>query len=258
MEARKMWMIASMMVIVLAGACGGNGGDTDVAPATEPEAPTAMALDPATAGNITGTINLEGTAPEAEVIRMNSDPVCAMTSTNTMSSTFVGANGHLGNVFVYVKEGLEGLSFPAATGMATIDQQGCRYTPHVFGIRVGQTLTITNSDMTLHNIHASPSANDEFNMGQPFQGMTFERTFDNPEIMVPFKCDVHGWMNAYVGVLDHPYFAVTAQDGMFDISTLPPGDYLLEAWHEALGTQTQNVTVTTGQTAEVSFTFTAP
>ena len=97
--------------------------------------------------------------------------------------------------------------------MATIDQQGCRYTPHVFGIRVGQTLTITNSDMTLHNIHASPSANDEFNMGQPFQGMTFERTFDNPEIMVPFKCDVHGWMNAYVGVLDHPYFAVTAEDG---------------------------------------------
>ena len=241
MQQRNLWTVFPLLVMAAALACG--------------DAPAPAA---ATAGNVSGMVMLDGELPAAEEFMMNSDPVCAMTSTNTMSSTFVGANGHLGNVFVYVKEGLEGLSFPAATGMATIDQQGCRYTPHVFGIRVGQTLTITNSDMTLHNIHASPSANDEFNMGQPFQGMTFERTFDNPEIMVPFKCDVHGWMNAYVGVLDHPYFAVTAQDGMFDISTLPPGDYLLEAWHEALGTQTQNVTVTTGQTAEVSFTFTAP
>ena len=253
MQQRNLWTVFALLVMATALACG--GGD---APA--PAAPAAPAFGPATAGNVSGMVMLDGELPAAEEFMMNSDPVCAMTATNTMSSTFVGANGHLGNVFVYVKEGqgLEGLSFPAATGMATIDQQGCRYTPHVFGIRVGQTLTITNSDMTLHNIHASPSANDEFNMGQPFQGMTFERTFDNPEIMVPFKCDVHGWMNAYVGVLDHPYFAVTAEDGMFDISTLPPGDYLLEAWHEALGTQTQNVTVTTGQTAEVSFTFTAP
>ena len=87
--------------------------------------------------------------------------------------------------------------------------------------------------------------------------MTFERTFDSAEVMVPFKCDVHGWMNAYVGVLDHPYFATTALDGLFDISSLPPGDYIVEAWHEALGTQTQNITVTTGGTTEVSFTFTA-
>ena len=253
MQQRNLWTVLSMLVLATAVACGGEGGGD--APAA---APTAPAFDPATAGNVSGMVMFDGELPAAEELMMNSDPVCAMNATNTMSSTFVGANGHLGNVFVYVKEGLEGQSFPAATDTVTINQQGCRYTPHVFGIRVGQTLTITNSDMTLHNIHASPSANDEFNMGQPFQGMTFERTFDNPEIMVPFKCDVHGWMNAYVGVLDHPYFAVTAEDGMFDISTLPPGDYLLEAWHEALGTQTQNVTVTTGQTAEVSFTFTAP
>ena len=136
------------------------------------------------------------------------------------------------------------------------DQQGCRYRPHVFGIRVGQTLTIRNSDATLHNIHATPAANPEFNMGQPIQGMEFERTFDAPEVMVPFQCDVHSWMNAYVGVLDHPYFAVTGDDGGFDISELPPGDYVVEAWHEELGTQTQNVTVGEGGTAEVSFTFT--
>ena len=122
-------------------------------------------------------------------------------------------------------------------------------------IQVGQTLQILNSDPTLHNIHATPASNEEFNMGQPIQGMQFERTFDNVEVMVPFQCDVHGWMNAYIGVLDHPYFAVTATDGMFDISTLPPGNYVIEAWHEELGTQTQNVTVATGETADVSFTF---
>ena len=137
----------------------------------------------------------------------------------------------------------------------TLNQEGCRYIPHVLGIQVGQTLNIVNSDPTLHNIHAIPEANEEFNMGQPIQGMQFERTFDTPEIMVPMRCDVHGWMNSYIGVLDHPFFAVTGEDGMFDISSLPPGDYVIEAWHEALGTQTQNVTVTTGGTAEVSFTF---
>ena len=252
MQQRNLWTVLSMLVLATAVACGGGGEGGGDAPAA---APTAPAFDPATAGNVSGMVMFDGELPAAEELMMNSDPVCAMTATNTMSSTFVGTDGHLGNVFVYVKEGLEGQSFPAATGSVELNQQGCRYTPHVMGIQVGQTLTITNSDMTLHNIHATPAANDEFNMGQPIQGMTFDRTFEQAEVMVPFKCDVHGWMNSYIGVLDHPYFAVTGETGMFDISTLPPGDYVLEAWHESLGTQTQNVTVATGQTAEVSFTF---
>jgi plastocyanin len=256
MQQRKLWTVFSIIVMVAAVACGG-GGDSggDVAPAAAPAAP---AFDPASAGNLSGMVMLDGEMPAAEELMMSSDPVCTMNATDTMSSTFVGSNGHLGNVFVYVKEGLEGQRFPAPSGSVVLNQVGCRYTPHVFGVRVGQTLEITNGDPTLHNIHATPTVNDEFNMGQPIQNMTFERTFDSPEIMVPFKCDVHGWMNAYVGVLDHPYFATTGADGMFDISTLPPGDYVIEAWHEQLGTQTQNVTVATGQTAEVSFTFTAP
>ena len=205
-----------------------------------------------------GTINLEGAAPPAETIRMSSDPACEELASDTETEYYVvGGSGGLGNVFVYVKEGLEGRSFPAPSGSVMLNQEGCRYTPHVFGVRVGQTLTIRNSDATLHNIHATPANNDEFNMGQPIQGMEFERTFDSAEVMVPFKCDVHGWMNAWVGVLDHPYFAVTGDDGKFDISELPPGDYVVEAWHEELGTQTQNVTVSEGGTAEVSFTFTA-
>ena len=254
MQHRTLWAFVAM-IILTAGACGGGGSDAPSAPA-EPPPP---AFDPATAGAVMGTINLEGEPPAPEQIRMNSDPACVDLATDTETEYYlVGDGGGFGNVFVYVKEGLEGRTFPPPGGSVELDQQGCRYRPHVFGVRVGQTIEIVNSDMTLHNIHATPAAdggNEEFNMGQPIQGMRFERTFDAPEVMVPFKCDVHGWMNAYVGVLDHPYFAVTGPDGKFDISELPPGDYVIEAWHEELGAQTQNVTVGEGATAEVNFTF---
>ena len=125
-------------------------------------------------------------------------------------------------------------------------------------MRVGQPLEIVNSDPTLHNIHAMPKANPEFNNGQPIQGMKMTHTFTAKEVMVPFKCDVHGWMNAYVGVLDHPYFAVTDTDGKFELKGLPPGTYTIEAWHEKLGTQTQSVTIGAKETKDVTFTFKAP
>ncbi|MCY4658859.1 MAG: carboxypeptidase regulatory-like domain-containing protein [Acidobacteria bacterium] len=251
MQHRTLWAFASVLILAAAAACGGGSE----APAEAPAEPAAPAFDPATAGNVTGSIMLEGEAPAAEMIRMNSDPVCVKEATDTETDYYVvGDGGGLGNVFVYVKSGLEG-SFPPASDTLILDQQGCRYTPHVFGIQAGQTLQIVNSDPTLHNIHATPANNPEFNAGQPIQGMTLERTFENVEIMVPFKCDVHGWMNAYVGVLDHPFFAVSGSDGAFDISGLPPGTYEIEAWHEELGTQTQSVTVAEGGTADVSFTF---
>jgi len=118
----------------------------------------------------------------------------------------------------------------------------------------GQDITIRNSDGLLHNINASPDINRGFNSSQPVN-METTRSFGAAEVMVPLRCDVHGWMNAYVGVLDHPYHSVSNSSGAFSLSTLPPGDYVIEAWHERYGTQTQNVTVTTGETAEVTFTF---
>ena len=139
-----------------------------------------------------------------------------------------------------------------------IDQKECRYHPHVFGMRVGQPLEIVNSDPTLHNIHAMPKANQEFNNGQPIQGMKMTHTFTAKEVMVPFKCDVHGWMNAYVGVLDHPLLRgdrrTTARSSSKD---LPPGTYTIEAWHEKLGTQTQSVTIAAKESKDVNFTFKA-
>lgn len=253
MQHRSLCAFTAVLVLAIASACGGGGSDAP----SEPAASAAPAFDPSTAGNIAGTVMLEGEPPEAETIRMNSDPVCVKEATNTETDYYaVGDNGGLGNVFIYVKEGLQG-SFPADSSTIILDQNGCRYTPHVFGIQVGQTLQVVNNDPTLHNIHATPTNNAEFNTGQPIEGMTFDRTFDTAEVMVPFKCDVHGWMNAFVGVVDHPFFSVSGHDGAFDISTLPPGNYVIEAWHEELGTQTQEITVAEGETAPVSFVFSA-
>jgi hypothetical protein len=116
-------------------------------------------------------------------------------------------------------------------------------------------MQIINSDDTLHNVHGLAKANKEFNAGQPIQGMKMTHTFSTKEVMVPFKCDVHGWMNAWVGVLDHPYYAVTGADGTFSLKGLPPGTYTVEAWHEKLGTQIQMVTIGGKESKDVAFTF---
>jgi hypothetical protein len=239
-------------------ACGGGSQETSSVPAA---APGAVKIDPATAGDIKGMVTLEGMAPKNDVIKMNADPVCLKQTKGEQSQEtyMVGSDGKsLANVFVYIKDGLGNYIYDPPTGPATIDQQGCRYHPHVFGMRVGQVLDIVNSDPTLHNIHALPKTNTEFNTGQPIQGMKTEHKFTAKEVMVPFKCDVHGWMNAYVGVLDHPYFAVSDADGKFDLKGVPPGTYTIEAWHEKLGTMTQSVTLAEKGSQDIAFTFKAP
>jgi len=219
-----------------------------------------MKVDTAVAGNVKGVVNFEGTAPKNEAIKMNADPVCVKQNKDPQfqETWMVSDDGKtLGNVFVYVKDGLGNYIFDTPTTPAKIDQQNCRYHPHVFGIRVNQPLEIVNSDPTLHNIHAMPKGNAEFNNGQPIQGMKMSHTFDKPEVMVPFKCDVHGWMNAYVGVLEHPYFQVTSKDGKFTLKGLPPGTYTIEAWHEKLGTQEIKVTLGAKETKDANFSFKA-
>jgi hypothetical protein len=115
---------------------------------------------------------------------------------------------------------------------------------------------VRNSDETLHNVHALPVDNPSFNEGQPFADMEMTRTFSEPEVMVPFKCDVHPWMSAYAGVVDHPFFAVSGADGRFDLEGLPAGTYTVEAWHEELGSARREVTVADGERAEITFDFT--
>ena len=240
-------------------ACGGS--EPAPAPSTtpEPSAAPATTVDPATAATVAGKISLEGTPPANAPIRMNADPACvaATKGQNPTQETFVSEAGGLGNVFVYVQSGLNG-TFPAPTTPVVFAQQGCRYHPHVFGVQVGQPIEVVNSDATLHNIHATPKTNQEFNTAQPIKGMKTSHTFTAKEadVVVPFKCDVHGWMNAYAGVLEHPYFAVSKPDGSFSIPNLPPGSYTLGAWHEKLGTQTLQVTVAAKESkSDANFTF---
>jgi plastocyanin len=246
----SMTLFTLLAVALLVGACGGGE------PASQPTASAPAAAPPASAGSatITGTVVYANGDPD-QPIRMDADPVCAgLHDESVHTEQVVGDEGVLGNVFVYVKSGLTG-SYPPPSESKLLDQVGCQYFPHVSGIQVGQTLVIRNSDPTLHNVHALPQKNQEFNQGQPFQGMELERAFDQPEVMVRFKCDVHPWMGSYTGVLDHPFYAVSAADGSFSIANVPAGAYTLEAWHETLGTRTLDVTVDEGATVEADWQF---
>src|SRR3954469_6299681 len=263
MRLRSIWMHAlGVAVAVSVAACGGGSQETSSTSAAPAGGPSGgQKVDTSKAGSIKGTVVLDGSAPENAVIKMNADPVCLREAKGEQrQETFlVGSDGKsLANVFVYIKDGLGPYSFDVPTESATIDQKECRYHPHVFGMRVGQPLQIINSDPTLHNIHAIPKANQEFNNGQPIQGMKMNHTFTQKEVMVPFKCDVHGWMNAYVGVLDHPYFAVTDKDGKFELKDVPAGTYTIEAWHERGGAMTQSVTLGEKESKDANFTFKAP
>jgi plastocyanin len=246
-------LVALAMTVV---ACGGGSQPQQEggAPAAR-SAPAAPPPAPIGASSISGTVKLDGTPPEARVIRMSSDPLCMPEGPTLSEVVLVGPGNGLQNVFVYVKDGLGDRTFTAPQTPVVLDQKGCKYTPHVFGVQVGQPVVIINSDPTLHNIHAVPKANAEFNFGQAMKGMKTTRMFDKPEVMVPFRCDVHGWMSSYGGVVAHPYFAVSNADGTFAIKGLPAGTYTIEVWHERLGTQTTKVTVDgkSSATANVAF-----
>lgn len=234
----------ALFIFVVAAACGSPSPESP-APGAAPEAAPAATTPVSLPGEstITGSVKYEGTAPTPRVVRMDSDPLCMPEGPSTSEVLVVGPGNGLQNAFVYVKDGLGDRTFPAPATPVVLDQRGCKYMPHVFGAQVGQTVTIVNSDPTLHNVHAVPKANAEFNFGQAVKGMKTNRVFDKPEVMVPFRCDVHGWMAAYGGVLSHPYFAVSKADGSFEIKGLPAGTYTVEVWHERLGTATQTVTV---------------
>ena len=199
-----------------------------------------------------------GIAPAIENIKTDADPKCKMQHPNgiTPDQVIINSNGTLKNVFVYVKDGLNGKTFEPPKEAVVFNQQGCQYSPKVFGIQVNQPLEILNSDDTLHNVHALPTAGQGFNLGMPIKGMKLKKSFAKPEVMVKIKCEVHPWMSAFAGVLEHPYFGVTGDDGAAQIKDLPPGVYTVEAWHEKYGTQAQKVTVT-DQDQEISFPFKA-
>lgn len=221
------------------------------------QVPSARAEDNAV---IKGKVIFKGDpkAHSRKVLDTSKDPNCAKSKAKIGSYDVIINTktdpATLRNVLVSVKEGLPDRKWDPPAEAITLNQHGCEYEPHVFGIMEGQKLVIKNSDDTNHNIHFLPKKNEEINFTQPKKDMTKEVTLTAEDVF-KVKCDVHPWMGAYVQVFTHPYFFVTDDQGTFELKGLPPGKYVVEAWHEKFGPQTATVEVASGETKEADFTF---
>lgn len=211
--------------------------------------------------SVTGRVLLRGTPPLEKSVTL--DARCGRLHPEPMTTRHyvVGPGGALADVFVYVKAGAPSAAVPSGLPTPLLDQVNCEYVPYVIGVQAGQKLVVRNSDPVLHNVHTLPKApgNRERNLGQPVKGSQSELMFEKPEIFVQLKCDVHPWMFAYLGVVDHPWFAVTHGNGSFTLpSGLPPGQYTLAAVHRKLGEQTQTISVGANGGEPVTFTLEVP
>lgn len=209
-------------------------------------------------GTIRGHIALAGAIPGNAVIRMGMDPKCAALNAGKQviqEAVAATADGSLANVFVRLDGAFPATPIPAEP--AVVDQRGCVYGPRVVGVRVGQVLRVRNDDDLLHNVHSSSAVGNSFNVGQPKAGIAFDFKPAREEVMLKIGCDVHRWMTAYVGVVAHPYFAVSDRKGTFEISHVPPGSYGIRAWHERFGDLVKRVTVKAGVTTTIDFGYTA-
>ena len=217
-------------------------------------------INPAEAGNISGKVTYEGEVPPAEEIDMSSEPECAKRHSGPILSQrlLVDETGGLANVFLSIEADFEGLKFKVPSEPVVTDQVGCLYTPRVVGVRVGQQLLVTNSDLVTHNVHPLPRFNRESNRTQSSGSEPLLIPFRRPEMMIPVKCNLHSWMVTFVSVMPHPFFAVSGADGSFQIQGLPPGEYTLVAMHEGLGHQKVTVTVGPGESKGIEILYKQP
>ncbi len=257
---RTFYLSLPLVLALLMIGCGGGDApeassdpieDDPVEESAEDTAPPA-----APTATIKGVVKFEGKAPRRRKLDMGAEPFCESHKDKDLldESVIVNDDGTLRNVFVWVKKGVKG-KYPMPSEPVVIKQVNCQYVPHVTGVRVGQPLVIENNDPLMHNVHGLGKRNKEFNYAQAKKGMKNEEIFRRPEVMLELKCDVHGWMGAYLGIVRHPFFAVTGDGGAFELGKLPPGDYTIEAWHEVYGKQPLKVTVGENETKEISFTF---
>jgi len=244
-SVKKTWLASLLALVVVAAlvGCSKKEETTNDQPASNAAETKAAAtpIDKSTVGSVSGTVKFDGTKPKATKIDMSQDPACAKKGEN-MVETYAGDGASLANVFVYVKSGAEKYTFDTPSTPAEINQEGCRYHPHVLGVMVNQPVKIKNSDQTTHNIHPTPANNREWNESQAPGQAELDKTFAREEIMLPVKCNQHPWMKMYINVVKTPFFAVTDDKGNYTIKDLPPGDYTLAFVHEK-GTTEQKVTI---------------
>ena len=257
----KIWMAAVVAGgLILAGCGGDKPAETAGTEASSPAASGPPAVpDEANGGMITGKVAFTGEKPRMPVLDMSASPACERAHKGVepeSEEVIVNRNGTLKNVFVWVKSGLPaGQRWAVPATAVTVDQNGCMYRPRVAGVMTGQSLQITNSDPTNHNIHPQPRVNPEWNESQSPQQAAVTKTFGRQEVMIPVKCNVHPWMRAFIGVVAHPFFAVTGDDGTFTIRGLPPGTYVIQTLHEKYGPMEQTVTVGPKESKTVEFSY---
>ena len=244
--------LALVITTLLAVAVLSSGQDAGVLTAKKPYVRTGHEA------TLSGAITFTGKRPKTLRIDTSADPVCDEVNPSLTTEGVVANKRQLANVFIYVKsDSLSAYTFEQPATPAALEHKGCRYVPHVLGMRVGQPLTIFNSDPTVHNTHPTPRINKEWNQSQPPDSTAIRVAFDHAEFYVPFKDNQHPWEKAYVGVFDHPFFAVSDELGNYRIEGLPPGQYTVVAWHERFWEKTVEITFVPGEARDLSFTFDA-
>jgi plastocyanin len=228
--------IALGLVVALGAGC---GGDREAVPHRQP-----TPLDLTTTGTIAGTVRFEGTVPAMAQINFGSFAECAAAHDGPVfTNDALVHDGLVENAIVWIASGLGDRVFAVPTTPVEIDQRGCLYTPRVVGVRVGQPILYKNDDRTLHNVHGKPTASSPWNFALPRPGSERTVTIDHAEVPISVRCDLHPWMQGWIGAFDHPYFAVTGADGAFSLPNVPPGTYEIAAWHERFGTVRRTVTL---------------
>ncbi len=201
-------------------------------------------VDAATAGSIEVQVTYAGAAPVPKTIDMRAVPQCAAAHREpVLDQSLVVKDGKLANAVVWIKSGLETWVFSTPAEPVSIDQKGCIYEPRVAAAMVGQTVRFKNSDPEAHNVHGRPKVVDAWNFIMSRPGATRDLSFNKPEIAVPIGCDVHPWMSGHLAILSNPFFGVTSTDGTVKLANVPPGEYVIGAWHETLGSREKKVSL---------------
>ena len=236
------WMV---VVIAVASAC-----------RHEPERRPPTPLDLSTVGAVTGEVLFAGTPPAMTVVDMSSAKDCQAANPRAVPTGDVLVHdGKVQNAIVAIIDGLGDRVFAVPQTPVTIDQRGCLFTPRVVAAQADQPVKFLNSDPLPHNVHGTPAKSSGWNFSLGLKGAERTVDVDTPQPVIPIRCDIHPWMQAYLGVYDHPYFMVTGADGRFTLKDVPPGTYTVQAWHERFGTRSASVTLGPKETKTLTFTF---
>jgi plastocyanin len=250
--------LAAIVALAIAG-CGKKEGNENAEQPAAGAATAGKTVDASTAGSVSGKVTLTGKPTPEKAINMSAEPYCQKAHSSPVVPPTVVADdkGNLGDVVIFVKDGLGDYVFDTPKDSVPLEQKGCMYDPHVVALMVGQTFEVKNDDQTTHNIHPMPKDNREWNKSQAPGTSPIDESFARPEIAIPVKCNVHPWMKSYIFVFKNPYYAITSKDGTFQLKNLPPGTYTIEAWQEKYGTQDQTVIIGPKDSKTVDFKFDA-